>query len=122
MTIKFLFLIDKLKLLFLQIITHLAMKAAATVLIFLCLINAATVSEFPTTPTTIIINVMTPAAVSKGLEYLKKIKKIVGHYEMSSSLNRHLQHYSGSLIIKKDVGFNCRSTFDDVLIEFSCGY
>lgn len=52
--------------------THLAMKAAATVLIFECLMSATTVNELPTIPTIMVIRVMTPAAVNITGEYLEK--------------------------------------------------
>lgn len=50
--------------------TYLAIKAAATVLIFECLKRATTVRELPITPTIIVIMVITPAAANIGPEYL----------------------------------------------------
>lgn len=54
-----------------KINVYLAIKAAATVLIFECLSRATTVSELPTTPTTIVIKEITPATINIGREYLK---------------------------------------------------
>lgn len=51
-------------------VTYLAIKAAATVLIFECLKRATTVRELPITPTIIVIMVITPAAANIGPEYL----------------------------------------------------
>lgn len=51
---------------------YLAIKAAATVRIFEFRRSANTVSRFPITPTTMITNVKTPAAVIIVLEYLEE--------------------------------------------------
>lgn len=58
-------------------VPHLAIKAAATVLILECLNSAITVSRFPATPIIIVMTVITPAVVKSGREYLEEEKKIM---------------------------------------------